>query len=557
MSISLSRRKLLAAFLTAPAATLLGCGGGFGSSLPKQGSVLGASSPIGHQLRNGFRPQPAGNKWREHDVVIVGGGMAGLSAAWRLQSLGIEDIVVLELEPRIGGTSASGQAELARYPWGAHYVPAPMAHNRALVALFDELGLIEEFDDAGEPIVGEQFLCRDPDERLFVNGTWHEGLYPFFGEDRAQWDRFQEEIAAWVSWRDEDGRRAFTLPTAACSHAEELRALDEQTMADWMTERSFDSPRLQWLVNYCCKDDYGLTVEQTSAWAGLFYFASRVAHAGGDPQALVTFPEGNGRFIRHFEDKLDGKIHTGMAVSEIRPLGSPGPDDAVEPARPYRREVIAVSHDGSDVRGYRARNVIFAAPQFLAPYLIADLPEPRRQATREFEYGVWMVANLHLSNRPEEDAFPLAWDNVLYDSKSLGYVVATHQRNLEYGPTILTYYHPLCDDDPSVARQRLLDLSWEDCAEIVMADLQTAHPQIRNLTTQLDVMKWGHAMIRPRPGFFFGPARRAAARPFDGVHFANTDLSGVALMEEALHHGVRAAEEVATANGKSFASLIG
>ena len=39
-------------------------------------------------------------------------------------------------------------------------------------------------------------------------------------------------------------------------------------------------------------------------------------------------------------------------------------------------------------------------------------------------------------------------------------------------------------------------------------------------------------------------ARRNAAHPHGAIHFANTDLSGVALCEEALHHGVRAAEEV-------------
>ena len=50
-------------------------------------------------------------------------------------------------------------------------------------------------------------------------------------------------------------------------------------------------------------------------------------------------------------------------------------------------------------------------------------------------------------------------------------------------------------------------------------------------------------MIRPRPGFVWSDARRRAAEPHGAIHFANTDLSGVALFEEALHHGVRAAEE--------------
>ena len=39
-------------------------------------------------------------------------------------------------------------------------------------------------------------------------------------------------------------------------------------------------------------------------------------------------------------------------------------------------------------------------------------------------------------------------------------------------------------------------------------------------------------------------ARQKAAQPYRGIHFANTDLSGLALLEEAFYHGLRAAEEV-------------
>jgi hypothetical protein len=57
-------------------------------------------------------------------------------------------------------------------------------------------------------------------------------------------------------------------------------------------------------------------------------------------------------------------------------------------------------------------------------------------------------------------------------------------------------------------------------------------------------MRWGHAMISPRPQFIWSEARRNASRPFGDIHFAHSDLSGVALFEEAFFHGVRAADEV-------------
>jgi hypothetical protein len=155
-----------------------------------------------------------------------------------------------------------------------------------------------------------------------------------------------------------------------------------------------------------------------------------------------------------------------------------------------------------------------------------------------------MVANLFLKDRPRSLGFPLAWDNVLYESESLGYVTATHQRGLDRGPTIFTYYYPLTDPNPREARARLLETDWRGWADVTLTDLNRAHADIRSQVERLDVMRWGHAMIRPRPGFVWGGARTKAMQPFRGIHFANTDLSGMPLFEEAFHHGMRAADEV-------------
>jgi len=63
-------------------------------------------------------------------------------------------------------------------------------------------------------------------------------------------------------------------------------------------------------------------------------------------------------------------------------------------------------------------------------------------------------------------------------------------------------------------------------------------------------------MIQPRPGFVWSKARQEASKPIGQDYFANTDLSGVALMEEAFYHGVRAAEEVLVSRGCKFQSLL-
>ncbi|HYM62737.1 MAG TPA: FAD-dependent oxidoreductase [Thermoanaerobaculia bacterium] len=543
--MTFTRREVLTAFLGAPLA-LAACRRESSRRVLPPGEIVGTSVGIGHRLRDGWRPRPSDDAWKQVGVAIVGGGVAGLAAAWRLRRAGIDDFLVCELEPRAGGTARSGESAVTRFPWGAHYVPAPTHENRTLVALLGEMGLLDGIDAHGDPIVQEQALVRDPQERIFYRGTWYEGLYLHAGasrEDLRQFAEFRGIVNEWVAWRDRRGRRAFTIPVAGGSDDAEVTALDRISMRELLDRRGLTSPRLRWLVDYACRDDYGSHPEQTSAWAGLFYFASRVPAASAESEPLIAWPEGNGRFVEHFLQRIGARVAVSTAVTEIVTA-----KNAIE--------VITASADGRRITGYRARHVIFAAPQFLVPRIIPALPPERAAVAHEFTYGSWLVANVALRDRLRERTFPLAWDNVFYESPSLGYVVATHQLDRDRGPTVLTYYYAFCDADPVRARTRMLSTGREEWADVVLSDLGLAHPDIRELATKLDIMRWGHAMVRPRPGFVWGPARREAAKPFEGIHFAHTDLSGVALFEEALHHGVRAAEEILADRGELSETLL-
>jgi protoporphyrinogen oxidase len=523
--VNLSRRDLLAAFLGAPFAALA-CRRAISHPLPP-GEIVGASVDVGHRLRAGGTWRPAANAWTTKEIVIVGAGVSGLAAGWRLAHAGFNDFVLLDLEPAAGGTSRSGSSPVSAYPWGAHYIPAPMRENQTLIRLLDEIGIIEGTDSAGDPLIAEQYLCRDPEERLFYRGRWFEGLYLHAGathDDLRQLREFESEVGRWAEWRDGEGRRAFTIPIAAASNDPQIVALDGISGQQWLDQHHWTSPRLRWLIDYACRDDYGAHPSDVSAWAVLFYFASRLPAAGKETRPIVTWPEGNGRLVQHLANASNGRIETGWLVTSVIPANG-------------GVEVVAVSRDGSHVRGIRAKGVIFAAPQFVAARVI-----PNYRDVRDFVYGSWLVANLTLTEHPSSSGFPLAWDNVLYESPALGYVVATHQTGRENGPTVLTYYYAFCDRDPRIARERLLSAGRDEWAEVVLSDLDRAHPDIRHITRRLDIMRWGHAMIRPKVGFLASPARRTASEPFYNIHFANTDLSGVALFEEALDHGVRAAE---------------
>jgi hypothetical protein len=529
-----TRREILTAFLGLPFA-LSACRSNFNenSSFP-DGEIVGANAALGHILRDNRSFEVAAENWENAKVAIVGGGAAGLAAAWKLQKENFNDFVLLELENKIGGTAQSGRNDFIGYPWGAHYLPVPFKENAELISLLDEMRLTEGRNADGEIIVAEQYLCREPEERVFYKGRWYEGLYLHAGEsaeDKLQLAGFQKQIDFWVNWRDAKGKRAFVLPVAECSTDTEATALDKISFAEWLREKGFDSPRLVWYCDYACRDDYGLKLEQTSAWAGLFYFCSRVRASGAESQAFITFPEGNGRFVNHLHEKVKDKARLNAVAVEIIP-NEKGVD------------VVYFDAATNQVRGLRVEKVIFAAPVFTAKYLIRDFRQNAPDYLKEFEHNAWFVANLFLRDRPKNQFprdFPLAWDNVIYESPSLGYVNATHQKGIDYGRTIFTYYFPTAESN---GRAKLFAADWRELADICLTDLSRAHKNIRELTERIDIMRWGHAMISPKTNFLWSGAREKAREPYRNIHFAHSDLSGIALFEEAFYHGIRAAKEI-------------
>jgi len=508
------------------------------------GTIVGGAQDRGHRLRAGFHPEPARSE--DVPVVIVGGGIAGLTAAWTLERAGFHDFVILELEDVAGGTARSGSSAVTPYPWGAHYVPVPPVSNRPLLALLEEVGAVAGRDAAGRPRWAESVLVRDPQERVFFKGEWYEGLYPRVGAsaaDQEQLDAFEKETKRLAASRDGRGRRAFAVPRARSSDSGPIVALDGLSMAAWMDGHGFTSPRLRWFVDYACRDDFGSTLAQTSAWAGLHYFAGRIDAPGGEPAEFLTWPEGNGRLVAHLAKQAGPRLRTGALVYDVAP-------------RPGVVDVLYHDALRNQAVRLRAGHVVFALPRFLAGYLIAPWREKPPAFTNETVYGSWLVANLTLRDRPTSRGFPMAWDNVLYDSAALGYVVATHQTGQDRGATVWTYYRPVLDDDARRGRARLLATRWDDAVEEILRDLERAHHGLRDLVERVDLYLWGHAMVRPRPGTLWNPALGAAAAPLGRVHFAHTDLSAMALFEEAHYWGVRSAEAVLRERRHAFRSWL-
>jgi hypothetical protein len=112
--------------------------------------------------------------------------------------------------------------------------------------------------------------------------------------------------------------------------------------------------------------------------------------------------------------------------------------------------------------------------------------------------------------------------------------------------SVWTYYWSLAEYAPLQARTLLLEHDWNYWKEAILNDLSRAHPDLRSCVSRIDIMRMGHAMIRPAPGFVFSEERKRWLTPMGQIHFANSDLSGFSIFEEAQYRGVQAADRILT-----------
>lgn len=516
-------------FLVASTLTLLGCTRKGAAPLPP-GELLGPSHTLGHRLRDGSG-LPAATETRKVGTLIVGGGMAGLACGWWLRRSGHGDFAVLELEQEAGGNARGGRNIVSVYPWGAHYLPIPGPEARELRQMLAEFGVLRGDPDVTHPEYDERYLCHSPQERLYINGAWQDGLLPQFGisaAERAQQRRFIERMATLKASRDVHGQLAFAVPSARGDSPD--AALVRSSMHDWLVREGFDAPSLHWWVNYACRDDYGTDYQHVSAWAGIHYFAGRHGEAANaETDHVLTWPEGNGWLTRKLAERLGERLAVGVMVWHIEANAS---------------GISAMAFLPSEARSvrYHAERLVWAGPVGILPYVWPGLPAEWRAAIGRFDYAPWLVANLTLRKAPDEDdEVPLSWDNVLYQGQGLGYVVATHQQlTRDRRGTVFTYYRPLSEYAPATARKLLLATPRETWAKQILTELGRAHPALSSLCTRLDVWRWGHGMARPTLDIF-GEALDALRRPSGRVLLAHSDLSGFSLAEEAHYWGVRAA----------------
>lgn len=494
----------------------------------------------GHFLRD-RRALPPPARVLQTDVAILGSGIGGLCAAWKLNQLGHSKALMID-GPQPFGNAAGGRFGDLEYPTGAHYLPLPSPESVHVRDILFDLGMIERDPMAEKPYYDERFVLHGPEDRLLFNGVWQDGAIPAEGvgaAELAEHQRFFSEVERIRQLRGADGRRLFVLPSVLSSADPAYGALDKITFKQWMEQNGYTSPTLHWYLNYCCRDDYGTRYDQVSAWAGLHYFCSRggqAANAGDD--ALLTWPGGLQPLAARLAAKSGIERHAGTAISLRRTAGG------VE-------ALCFTLKDGvPETYLVRARKAICAMPLYVAARVVENIGAYGFDPTVHTPaYAPWMVANFLMKNFPAElpDA-PLSWDNLVYQEPGLGYVVSTHQdiRATPPDKTVFSAYIALSDRTPGAARQWMMKASPRELVELASADLKAAYGWKFNANVErVEITLHGHAMAAPVPGFRSNAGLKALREADGPILFAHADLSGFSVFEEAAWWGCEAARKAA------------
>lgn len=496
----------------------------------------------GHALRDGRPNAPSDGEVRT-GVVVLGSGVAGLSCVWQLARAGRRDVLLVE-GPEADGNAAGADFgrtgdDVLACPTGAHYLPIPSSESGHVRALLADTGVLQSGEHAAAPTYDEAALCHAPHERLLRGGRWEPDLLPAAGlepAEREEHRRFFAEVDALRARRGRDGRRIFALPAAMSSTDAEWRGLDRMDFAHWLDSRGYASPTLRWYLDYCCRDDYGADTRQVSAWFGLHYFASRDGRASNASRdAVLTWPGGLSELMRRMRDAITRRVgHANWWM--------PGHALRIEDQRDGVDVDVA---QGRRVARVRAGHAVAAMPLHVLGRVWPGMASLRARAP----HAAWLVSNVLVEGTPEElPGEPLAWDNVVYGSRSLGFVSSTHQLVRVAPPRrrVLTAYRALDHLAPPQARAWLLHASPESLRDESMVDLLAAYGDgLWRHVRRIVITVRGHAMATPAPGTLDDPAL-AALRALDGrVRVAHSDLSGYSVFEEASFWGVRAAQALA------------
>ena len=450
-------------------------------------SVEGEQFAVCHQVRDGHSfAKPDATK--KADIVIVGGGAAGLSAAYFLRG---KDWMLLEKEEHFGGNAYEEQYEGQIFGTGSAYGYRGDAGD----LLAKEIGLNLPLVAMPDPMI---------DNGKYAPDIWRTGIndLPYS----------KDVIASFKKYRDDIMKIDFK------KNAEQL---DGEPFTKYLEPYA---PEIKRLWDAYGPSNWGAVSEETSALIGVA--DSQFLIEGLDDERVIL-PGGLGCITHKLVEVLEPKYGERMLS-----------DATVVAVVPDQDEVRVTYVQGDKVTTVAAKAVLMCIPKHITSRIVAALPSDQKQAMRRTRYAPYPIVNI-IFDKP---IYRKGYDNWCPGKTFTDFIVAdwTIRNNPGYQPkyNILTFYTPLRESERSTL------LNEDDCKTLagrVLKDFQGLRPEFNVDPVEVRLYRRGHPMFMAVPGQFT-KNRMIASRPMDRIFFGNSDSGGPeSLTSEAVrisHAGV-------------------
>lgn len=347
------------------------------------GAALAASGPLAAAC-HGTRSGPGAPR-----IAVIGAGIAGLNAAWRLAQAGY-GATIYEASDRTGGRMYTARDLLApglTTELGGEFIDTEHAE---ILALAEEFGL---------PLFDRQA----PSETALAAGYFFGGRHYSEAEVLAAF----APLAARIQ-EDYDS----TEDLVDYAHEGGAGALDRTSIAEYL-EQIGATGFIRDLLDVAYVTEYGLDADEQSALNLIFLIGLDLAEGFqifGTSDERYKIQGGNQRIVDELAARLDDRIALGHRLAAIRARG--------------RGFALYFERTGGGTREVAADVVLLTLPFTLLRQVDVDVPLPavQRRAIDELGYGTNAKVLVGLTARPwrtqgftgecfTDAAFQLCWDS--------------------------------------------------------------------------------------------------------------------------------------------------
>lgn len=535
-----------------------------------------------------------------YDLVVVGGGLSGLGAAYEFYKTSSKQArcLVLENHPLFGGTAKRNefmvQGERLIGPQGSNAFGVIDRPGIPGYEIYSELGIPTEFE-YGEPAPGLKPLDFDPTNfgyRIWFDsksigyyfngqarkapGKWTAGLW----ENRLEGTPYPEKVRNnFLRWRN--------ITERSYDGEDYGRWLDSMTYKHYIEKVLRLDPEITRFADPVLASVVGLGCDVISAYtARQVYmpgFPEFQGHRSLKNSHWHSFPGGNDGFSRFFIkamvpeafegrnnfadihnrrvrlaalDRKGNKVSVRLGASVVRAEHEGGP--------PMGKGLSVIYLKEGRLYRLKARSLVMASGSRLSRKVVSDLPAPHAEAYSQFHVSPILVANVALTN----------W-RFLY---KLGFTACKWfdgfgfscniRKPMHVGafrpplhpdkPVVLTFYVSFhqpglgIEEQGERGREKLLGTSYAEYESLIVGQMRQLFSdsgfEAGKDIAGIVLNRWTYAYLNPQPGFYFGkdgkPAPRDVVRkPFGRIAFAHAELNGHQHWVAAVEEGRRAAKQ--------------